>query len=133
VRGCRRITASSADARPGIVQRRTYANTAIDVVADLRTVGANLSDHTLGVLVYSVLGSPVPPGTGNHVDALAAVRPIHSDGPPPYAHFMYDNPAGPPRGRTRSDNFYFLEFIMPSATQTRVRCDWHPLTPAPHR
>ncbi|HXO50401.1 MAG TPA: GMC family oxidoreductase N-terminal domain-containing protein [Mycobacterium sp.] len=82
----------------------------IDVVADLPAVGANLSDHTLGVLVYSA-AHPVPPGAGNHFDALAAVRtdPTSTD---PDTHILIADIPLPPPGRTASDNGYSIEFSM---------------------
>ena len=45
----------------------------IRVAVDLPGVGANLSDHPLGALVYEA-AKPLPPAMNNHCDALAVLR-----------------------------------------------------------
>jgi choline dehydrogenase len=45
----------------------------IPVIFDRIGVGANLSDHPLGVLTYSA-AQPMPAGVNNHFDVLAALR-----------------------------------------------------------
>jgi choline dehydrogenase len=82
----------------------------IDVVADLPGVGANLSDHTLGVLVYSA-ARPMPPAAGNHFDALAAVR-TDPASTSPDTHILISDIPLPPPGRTASGNGYSIEFSM---------------------
>ena len=45
----------------------------IDVVSDLPGVGANLQDHPLAGITYSAI-KPIPAGTNNHSDLVAALR-----------------------------------------------------------
>jgi choline dehydrogenase len=45
----------------------------IPVLADLPGVGANLSDHPLGAVVYAA-AQPMPEGVNNHGEALAVLR-----------------------------------------------------------
>jgi choline dehydrogenase len=82
----------------------------IDVITDLPGVGANLSDHTLGVLVYSAARA-MPSAAGNHFDALAAI-PTDLTSTSPDTHILICGIPLPPPGRAASGNGYSIEFSM---------------------
>jgi choline dehydrogenase len=56
----------------GIGPRGHLSELGIDVLTDLPGVGRNLHDHPMSGIVYSS-ARPVPPGTGNHGEALGLV------------------------------------------------------------
>lgn len=82
----------------------------VDVVADLRGVGANLSDHPLGVLVYSA-SQPVALGEHNIVDALAACR-VDPSSTVPDAHMLFMVVPYVPPGWTAPQTGYVIGFGM---------------------
>jgi choline dehydrogenase len=82
----------------------------IDVVADMPGVGENLSDHPLGVIVYSATRQ-LHSSSNNHFDALAAVR-IDSESGGPDAHLLVADLPLPPPGYTAPQNGFTIEFSM---------------------
>ncbi|WP_330175969.1 GMC family oxidoreductase N-terminal domain-containing protein [Streptomyces sp. NBC_01498] len=65
----------------------------IEVVRDLPGVGADLSDHPVGVVTYA---ADMTPGDSNHIDVFAAVRSSENI-PRPDLHLLFiDVPLAPP-------------------------------------
>jgi choline dehydrogenase len=84
----------------------------IQAAADLPGVGENLSDHPMGVVVYSA-AQPMPDGDGasNHSNALAALR-TDPALPAPDVHIIFvDLPIIPP-GMQGPRNGYTLWFAL---------------------
>ncbi|WP_237531435.1 GMC family oxidoreductase N-terminal domain-containing protein [Streptomyces sp. SID3212] len=65
----------------------------IEVVRDLPGVGANLSDHPVGVATYA---ADITPGDSNHIDVVAAVRSSDDATRPDLHLFFMDVPLAPP-------------------------------------
>jgi len=66
----------------------------VDVVADLPGVGANLHDHVLAGVIYTV-ARPVPPAQNNHGEIVAAVRTNPDLAAPDVQLFLIDVPYHP--------------------------------------
>jgi choline dehydrogenase len=83
----------------------------IPVVADLAGVGANLSDHPLGLVTYSA-AQPMVAGVNNHFDVLAALR-ADSASEFPDSHILFcDIPLFPPGIEGSAEPGYTIEFSM---------------------
>ena len=83
----------------------------IPVIVDLAGVGANLSDHPLGVVAYSA-AQPMPAGTNNHVDVLAALR-ADPASEVPDSHILFcDIPVFPRGFEGHAEPDYTFEFSM---------------------
>jgi choline dehydrogenase len=83
----------------------------IPVVADLAGVGANLSDHPLGVVTYSA-AQPMVAGVNNHFDVLAALR-ADPASEFPDSHILFcDIPLFPPGIEGHAEPGYTIEFSM---------------------
>ncbi|QIQ01352.1 GMC family oxidoreductase [Streptomyces liangshanensis] len=65
----------------------------IEVVLDLPGVGANLSDHPVGLATYA---ADLTPGHSNHIDVVAAVRSSEDVTRPDLHLFFMDVPLAPP-------------------------------------
>jgi choline dehydrogenase len=83
----------------------------IRVVADLDGVGANLSDHPLGVVIYSA-AQPMVAGLNNHVDVLAALRADPASAFPDSHILFCDIPMFPPGTEGRAESGYTIDFSM---------------------
>jgi choline dehydrogenase len=84
----------------GIGPARALNAHGIEAVADVPEVGANLADHPLGMVVYSA-PQPVPPGNGNHIDVVAAIRTAPTLTVPDIHILFADIPLAPPAMRGR--------------------------------
>ncbi len=83
----------------------------IPVIHDLAGVGANLSDHPLGVVTYSN-AQPMPAGVNNHFDVLAALR-ADPASEFPDSHILFcDIPLFPPGTEGSAESGYTIEFSM---------------------
>jgi choline dehydrogenase len=83
----------------------------IPAIVDLAGVGANLSDHPLGVLTYSA-AQPMPAGVNNHFDVLAALRADPASDVPDSHILFCDIPLFPPGIEGGAEHGYTIEFSM---------------------
>ncbi len=83
----------------------------IPVLVDLAGVGSNLSDHPLGVVIYSA-AKRMPAGVNNHFDVLAALR-ADPASEVPDSHILFcDIPLFPPGTEAGAESGYTIEFSM---------------------
>jgi choline dehydrogenase len=94
----------------GIGPAKHLRQRGIRVIADVPGVGANLSDHPLSVLIYSA-SAPLPPGSHNHFDVLAAIR-TDPTSTTPDAHLLFCDVPLPPPGKSAPEAGYSIEFSM---------------------
>jgi choline dehydrogenase len=83
----------------------------IPVVVDIAGVGANLSDHPLGVVAHSA-AQPMPAGVNNHVDVLAALRADPASEAPDCHILFCDIPVFPRGFEGHAETGYTFEFSM---------------------
>jgi choline dehydrogenase len=92
----------------------------IPVAVDLPGVGANLSDHALGALVYEA-AKPFPPGTNNHADVLAVLR-SESTSDMPDTHLLFvDMPWAPPGHPVPADGYSIAYSVLSPYSRGTVR------------
>ena len=102
----------------------------IEVAVDLPGVGENFSDHPSGVAVYSA-AQPMPAGTNNHADLLAALR----SGPAlnaPDLHVLFaDIPLTPPGMQGPESGFTIYFALLQPHSRGSVRLVSNDPTVAP--
>jgi choline dehydrogenase len=82
----------------------------LEVVVDLPGVGANLSDHPMGVVVYSA-ARPMPEGVNNHADVVAALRTDPALSAPDIQVGFGDLPFTPP-GMVGPHNGFTIAYVL---------------------
>jgi choline dehydrogenase len=83
----------------------------IPVIVDLNGVGANLSDHPMGRVIYSA-AQPMPAGVNNHCDVLAALRADPASDVPDSHILFLDLPLSGPGVEDLAEPGYTIEFSM---------------------
>ena len=92
----------------------------IRVVVDLPGVGANLSDHPLGALVYEA-AKPFPPAMNNHCDVLAVLR-SETTSEMPDTHLLFvDIPWAPPGDPVPADGYSIAYSVLSPYSRGSVR------------
>ena len=92
----------------------------IEVVLDLPGVGENFSDHPSGVVVYSA-AQPMPAGTNNHGDLLAALRSDPALNAPDLHMLFADIPMTPPGMHGPESGFTIFFALLQPYSRGSVR------------